>query len=76
MLNPKIHEKNEQLANAFAAGLLIPQEKIRAEAARNCANQPISASDVIALAEKFQVSKDAMLYRMLNVNLITKKELG
>lgn len=73
--NSQMHEKNEQLANAFAAGLLIPQEKIKTEAAKICADRSISASDVIALAEQFQVSKDAMLYRMLNVNLISKKEL-
>lgn len=74
--NQEYHEKNEQLANAFAAGLLIPKEKLEIEAAKICANKSISPSDVIALAEQFQVSKEAMLYRMRNVNLISQKQLN
>ena len=70
---PQLHEKNEQFANAFAAGLLVPKEKLQIEAARICSHQPISAADVVALAEQFQVSKEAMLYRMFNVNLIANK---
>jgi Zn-dependent peptidase ImmA (M78 family)/transcriptional regulator with XRE-family HTH domain len=72
--NPNMHDKNEKLANAFAAGLLIPQEKVRIEIGRICPDRSITASDVIALAEQFQVSKDAMLYRIKNINLITSKE--
>lgn len=68
------HKKNERLANAFAAGLLIPKEKLQTEVSRISCNKSISPSDVIALSEQFQVSKDAMLYRMLNVNVISKKQ--
>ncbi len=71
----KYHEKNEQLANAFAAGLLIPREKLEIEAAKICTNKSMAPSDVIALTEQFQVSKEAMLYRMLNVGLISHKQL-
>jgi Zn-dependent peptidase ImmA (M78 family)/DNA-binding XRE family transcriptional regulator len=73
----KYHEKNEQLANAFAAGLLIPKERLEIEAAKICANKKlISLSDVIALAGQFQVSEEAMLYRMRNVGLISHKQLN
>lgn len=74
--NQEYHEKNEQLANAFAAGLLIPKEKLEIEASKICTNKSIGPSDVIALAEQFQVSKEAMLYRMRNVNLISQKQLN
>lgn len=72
---PSYHEKNEQLANAFAAGLLIPKEKLQTEIIRICGNKIITPPDVIALAEQFQVSRDAMLYRMLNISLISNKQL-
>jgi Zn-dependent peptidase ImmA (M78 family)/transcriptional regulator with XRE-family HTH domain len=72
--NISYHEKNEQLANAFAAGLLIPKEKLQTEAARICGPHSMTAPDVVALAEQFQTSKDAMLYRMVNVNLISNKQ--
>jgi Zn-dependent peptidase ImmA (M78 family)/DNA-binding XRE family transcriptional regulator len=72
--DPQFHEKNEQLANAFAAGLLIPQDKLQNEVARLCVNRTICAPDIIAFAEQFQVSKEAMVYRMLNIGLISKKE--
>lgn len=70
------HEKNEQLANAFAAGLLIPKEKLEIESSKICAHKSMKPSDVIALAEQFQVSKEAMLYRMLNIGLISRKQLN
>ena len=72
--NASFHEKNEQLANAFAAGLLIPREKLEIEAGRISFSQEVSASDLMVLAEQFHVSKEAMLYRMLNVGLLTKGE--
>lgn len=74
--NQEHHEKNEQLANAFAAGLLIPKEKLEIEVAKICANKFISPSEVIALAEQFKVSKEAMLYRIRNVGLISHKQLN
>ncbi|MBS0615533.1 MAG: ImmA/IrrE family metallo-endopeptidase [Verrucomicrobia bacterium] len=69
-----MHEKNELLANAFAAGLLIPQEKLHIETKKIAAGRRLSAADIIALAQKFQVSKEAMLNRMHNTYLLTKKE--
>jgi hypothetical protein len=55
---------------------LIPQEKLQTEVEKICAIRKIGASDVIALTEQFQVSKKAMLYRLLNVKLITEKEFN
>ncbi len=74
--DPKFHKKNEQLADAFAAGLLIPQEKLQSEVEKICASQAMGPADVIALSEQFQVSKKALLYRLLNVRLITEKQFN
>jgi len=36
---------------AFAAGLLIPKEKLQTAITKICADKPITAPDVLALAE-------------------------
>lgn len=68
----QMHAKNEMLADAFAAGLLIPQEKLRLETTKICGDRSFCAADIIALAQQFQVSKEAMSRRMLNMNLLSK----
>lgn len=70
----ELHDKNEVLANAFAAGLLIPQEKLLLEVKKISAGRALCSADVVALAQQFQVSKEAMLNRMQNMSLISKKE--
>jgi XRE family transcriptional regulator, fatty acid utilization regulator len=73
--NSRLHIKNERLANAFAAGLLVPKEKLQTELMRICAEGNVGIPEVVALAEQFQVSQDAMLYRLLNARLITEAQL-
>ncbi len=70
----KLHSKNEQLADAFAAGLLIPQEKLRAEISRICGKNIITSVDVMALAEQFRVSGLAMLNRIYHLKLLPKSQ--
>jgi len=65
-------QKNEKFANAFAVSLLIPKEKIELEFIRISPKKSITLPDVVVLAEKFKVSKDTMLYRMLNTKLISQ----
>lgn len=72
--NDYLNKFNETLANAFAAGLLIPKEKLQTEQMRIC-KKNIGIVEVIALADQFQVSHEAMLYRLLNAKLITDSEL-
>ena len=72
--DPQMHAKNEMLADAFAAGLLIPQEKLRLESTQICNGRSFCAADILALAQQFQVSKEAMSRRMLNMKLLSKSE--
>lgn len=71
--NTKYHKKNESLANAFAGGLLIPREKIISEISKF--NNPIKLPELIVLSEQFQVSREAFLYRLLNIGIISEAEL-
>lgn len=62
--------KHEREANAFAAALLMPRERIITELEK----MPFDLADgdenaVKALADKFMVSTQAMLVRVSNLNL-------
>lgn len=54
-------------ANQFAAGLLMPEELIRA----NLTDAgPIGDGDLVRLAMRFQVSERAMTFRLISLSLI------
>lgn len=71
--NPKLHEKNELLADAFAAGLLVPEEQLRLELSRF--GPKLELSDVVALSRQFQVSPEAFMHRLHNLKLMAKPQM-
>jgi Zn-dependent peptidase ImmA (M78 family) len=57
----------EVQANQFAAGLLMPEELVKAEVQ----NSPhITEVDVMKLAMKFEVSERAMTFRLISLGLL------
>lgn len=68
--NCKYNDKNELLADAFATGLLVPEEQLRLELSRS--NQRLQLSDVVAIASQFRVSPEALLHRLHNLKAISK----
>jgi Zn-dependent peptidase ImmA (M78 family)/transcriptional regulator with XRE-family HTH domain len=68
--NCKYNDKNELLADAFAAGLLVPEEQLRLELSR--LDQRLQLSDVVAIASQFRVSPEALLHRLHNLKSISK----
>jgi len=54
-------------ANQFAAGLLMPEELVRAS---STSSGPISDADVMRLAMRFEVSERAMTFRLISLGLI------
>lgn len=64
-----LFEKNEKLANAFAAALLMPHQMIDLDVRE----QKITYSLIVALAGKYQVSKQAMLIRLRYLNFISQE---
>jgi Zn-dependent peptidase ImmA (M78 family) len=68
--NYTAHEiKQEQDANMFAAALLMPKEFLQAELARKDYNDLAEADFISALAKVFDVSIQAMTYRIANASL-------
>lgn len=59
--------KNEQEANAFAAALLMPQEILKKELQDYSGFDFSDSSMITDLAKKFEVSTQAMSYRIINL---------
>lgn len=62
-------DKVEMEANQFAAELLMPEEFIKEDF--KTVSDKIDIEDIISkLAKKYKVSKTAMMYRLMNLNLV------
>lgn len=62
-------EKEEIEANAFAANLLMPKPFVHREIARLLARESASEQTIDDLATRFEVSPQAMDYRLTNLGL-------
>lgn len=69
----KFHHHNEQMAHAFAAGLLMPEESIREEIRHVPFLKKCPISDLMAIARKYEVSLQAFLFRLKKLKFITGK---
>ena len=69
--NEDLFQKNEKLADAFAAALLMPQQMIDLDVRGN----KLTYSFIVALAGKYQVSKQAMLLRLRYLKFISSKSV-
>ena len=66
-----LFRKNEKLADAFAAALLMPVQMI----AIDVAGKKLTYSFVIALARKYRVSTTAMLWRLCHLKIISSESV-
>ena len=63
---PVVHK----LANAFASSLLLPSDVVTPEFERRLTPRGISLADLITLAREFEVSTEALLWRLVNLRLL------
>lgn len=75
--SPSEMEKNgslfgdiEKKADRFASTLLLPENEVRGELSSRLTEHKLTHSDLIDVAREFGVSTQALLYRMVNLNLI------
>ncbi len=73
--DPKLYKKNEQLADAFAAGLLIPAMSLRQQMTRLQENGSVSHSTLVAIAREYGVSIPALIYRLAYLGLIPQESV-
>lgn len=68
--NQKLWDHNESLANAFAAGLLVPTEALHHEIRQL---PKLNDAGIVSIARQFGVSLEALLWRMANLSIIKKE---
>lgn len=66
-----LFRKNEQLAEAFAAALMMPQQMIE----RDLHARKLTHAVIVALARKYGVSTVAMLWRLHHLRFLTKESV-
>ncbi|MBF0388253.1 MAG: ImmA/IrrE family metallo-endopeptidase [Candidatus Omnitrophica bacterium] len=66
----------ETTANAFASALLMPELEIRREFGQKLKNSRISLVDLVGMSQEFQVSLDALLWRLVNLKLLDRALVG
>ena len=64
----------EQLANVFASALLLPEEPVRKALGRRKSEGRLVLADLAALAREFDVSAQALVYRLQNLGELTPEE--
>jgi Zn-dependent peptidase ImmA (M78 family) len=65
----------EQWADAFASVLLLPAEEVRREFLQRIEDKNIAYISLVEIAREFRVSIEALLWRLVNLNLIKKKDV-
>lgn len=69
--NKELWDKNEKLANSFAASLLLPKEILEKEINDITTKEQFTKISFVVLARKFDVSLEALLWRMKFLHNIT-----
>ncbi len=75
MDNPELWDKIEKFANAFASTLLLPSDDIAQAFESRIRNDKVTYADLIEVAREFDVSTEALLYRLLNLGFIERDDI-
>lgn len=67
--------KVEQLANVFASAFLLVEDELRNEFRKRVKNNYITYLNLIDIAREFDVSIEALLWRLVNLNLLKKEQV-
>lgn len=73
--NQALAEKVERLANEFAANLLLPADVLEVEIDARVKHGKISYGDLVELARDFDVSTEALLWRLVNCRRLTADQV-
>jgi len=66
----------EQWAELFASELLLPTEEVRGEFLRRVSGDKITYINLVQIAKDFRVSIDALLWRLVNVGLLDRRDVS
>lgn len=65
----------EQLADVFASSILLPDDKVREEFNKRTEENSISYLNLIHIARDFDVSIEALLWRLVNLGLLKRENI-
>jgi len=70
-----VKTRPEQFADAFASSLLLPQEHLLTALEEVTINKTIRLVDIIELSKDFEVSTDAISWRLVNLKVLKKGQV-
>ena len=70
-----LNDKVEKLANAFASSILLPASHIKDAFQPRIEDKKVTHSDLIEVAREFDVSTEALLYRLINLGYVEREEI-
>jgi Zn-dependent peptidase ImmA (M78 family)/transcriptional regulator with XRE-family HTH domain len=70
-----VRTRPEQFADAFASSILLPKKHLLEALDEVTASTAIRLVDMIELAKEFGVSTEAILWRMVNLNILKKESV-
>ena len=65
----------EKWANSFASALLLPAKELRKEFLKRIKDSSIEYIDLVEIAREFGVSVEALLWRLVNLQLLKRKDV-
>ncbi|MGH2486890.1 MAG: ImmA/IrrE family metallo-endopeptidase, partial [Ktedonobacterales bacterium] len=65
----------EKLANAFASSLLLPESAVRKSLEAHRDERSITWRGLVEVAREFDVSTEALLWRLVSLNMVTEKQV-
>lgn len=71
---PAWAEQLEQFANSFASHLLLPAEELSEQYRARCRDGSVSDADMVELAREFDVSTQALVWRLVFLRLLRQDE--
>ena len=74
--NSTASERTEQCANVFAAALLLPDDSIRRTWSSRTESGTMHEADIVEIAREYDVSADALLYRLQNLGLLSPEAVA
>ena len=70
-----VRTRPEQFADAFASSLLLPEKHLLEALEEVTASTTFRLVDMIELAKEFSVSTEAILWRLVNLNILKKESV-
>jgi len=65
----------EQLADVFSSSLLLPENEVRNEFEKRTVEKSISYLNLVHIARDFEVSIEALLWRLVNLGLLKRENI-